>query len=91
VIQHCQGRRWTLIGTTPRLFYPEFMASLGRFTAHVDDVGPSYDVGWHVHDAVILFIVHDIETMAVFVREHNCALFKVSGAPTRNTNHLKLE
>ena len=40
-----------------------------------------------MHDAVILFIVHDIETRAVDIRKHNCALVKVSGAP----NHPKLE
>jgi hypothetical protein len=83
VIHHGQCSFRALIGAAPRLFYPEFMARLRRFTAHVDEVSPSCDVGFTMPDAVILFIMHDIETNAVLEREHNCALFKVSTAPTR--------
>ena len=83
MIHHGQCSFRALIGAAPRLFYPEFMARLRRFTAHVDEVSPSCDVGFTMPDAVILFIVDDIETYAVLKREHCCALFKVSKTATR--------
>jgi hypothetical protein len=61
------------------------MACLRRFTAHVDEVSPFCNVASTMLHAVILFIVHDVEPMAVLVREHNCALFKVSKSPTIKT------
>ena len=33
-------------------------------------------------NTVILLIVHDIETMAVLIRERSCALFEVTGIQT---------
>jgi hypothetical protein len=83
MIHHGQCSCRALIGAAPRLLYPEFMPCLRRLTAHVDEVSPSCNVSSTMLDAVILFIVHDIEAQAVLERKHNGALFKVSIPPMK--------
>ena len=41
------------------------------------------------HDALILFIMHDIETLAVLERKHICTPFKVSETATRNKSNQR--
>jgi hypothetical protein len=83
VIHHGQCSFRALIGVPPRLLYPELMASLGRFSAHVDEVSPFCNIASTMHDAVILFIVHDVKSHTVLKRENCCAPLKVSKTSQR--------
>jgi hypothetical protein len=59
---HCNLR--ILIRASPRLFDPEFVSVLWRLTSHIDQVGILCDIITVLLDAVVLLIVHDVESGA---------------------------
>ncbi len=88
MIHHGQCSFRALIGTALRLFYPEFMARLRRFTAHVNEGRPSCDVWYAMHDAVVLFIMHDVETLAVLKRNTTVHFSKYLRPRPKNVSKL---
>lgn len=59
----------SLIGLAALLFDPQFMTSLWRFTAHVDQVTPSQDIIWCMLDAMHLFRVNQEIIIFILVRK----------------------
>jgi hypothetical protein len=67
-----------LICVLTRFLDPKFMAILRRITAHIDAVSILSYISSTMLDTVILFIVHDIVSVSVFIGKDFGALFKVA-------------
>jgi hypothetical protein len=76
VMHHGQFR--PLICVPTRFLDSKFMAILRRITAHIDDVSILGYISSTMLDTVILFIVHDIVSVSIFIGKDFSALFKVA-------------
>ncbi len=81
-MHHGQRSIGTLICAPPRLFDPEFVCVFWRFTTHVDQVGVLSNIIATVLDAVVFLVIHDVESIFVFLRKDLLALVKVTDQPT---------
>jgi hypothetical protein len=78
MIQHGQRSLRPLIRASPRLFGSEFMSILWRFTTHVEQVAVLGNIIATLLDAVILLVVHDVESLSVHIRKDLFALVEVT-------------
>jgi hypothetical protein len=53
-----------------------------RFTTHVDNVGILCYIIATVLDAVVFLVIHDVESISVFIRKDFLALVKTTDKPT---------
>ena len=86
VLHHGQCSFRPLICVPPRLLDPKFMAVLRRLTAHIDKVAILAYISSTMLDAVIFFIMHDVESQQVFIGKDFGAFFEVTA---KNTNNKK--
>jgi hypothetical protein len=78
MMHHGQGSFRTLICAPPWLFDPEFVCVFWRFTTHIDYVGVLCDIIATVLDAVVFLVIHDVESISVFIGKDLLALFKIT-------------
>jgi hypothetical protein len=67
-----------LICVPTRFLDPKFMAVLRRIPAHIDDVSILGYISSTMLDTVILFIVHNVVSVSVFIGKDFGARFKVA-------------
>ncbi len=84
MIYHHDGQRSlnTLICATSRLFDPEFESDFWHFTTHADQVGGLCNIIATMLEAVVLLVVHDVQSIFVFIRKDLFALVKVTNKQT---------
>ncbi len=54
---------------SPRLLDPKFMAVLRSFTAHIDKIAILGYISSTLLDAMIFFVMHDVESYQIFIGE----------------------
>ncbi len=77
VMHHGQCSFRLLICVPTRFLDPIYMAVLRRITGHIDDVSILGYISSTMLDTVILFIVHDVVSVPVFIGKDFGVLFKV--------------
>jgi hypothetical protein len=82
-MHHGQCSFGPLICVPTRFLDPKFMAVLRRITAHINDVSILGYISSTMLDTVILFIVHDVVSVSVFIGKDFGALFKVAGQKSK--------
>jgi hypothetical protein len=78
VMHHGQCSFRPLICVPTRFLDTKFMAVLRLITAHIDDASILGYISSTMLDTVILFIVHDVVSVSVFLGKVFGALFKVA-------------
>ena len=78
VMHHGQCSFRPLICVPTMFLDPKFMAVIRRIKAHIDDISILGYISSTMLDTVILFIMHDVASVSVFIGKDFGALFKVA-------------